>query len=50
METGLLGYLSAGGDLATMALVFIMWKFDRRLLAIEIQDRIHRRLHDATET
>lgn len=28
--------LSAGGDLATIALVIVMWKFDRRLLRIEI--------------
>lgn len=29
--------LSAGGDLATMALLFVMWKFDRRLLSLEIK-------------
>lgn len=29
--------LAAGGDLATMALVYIMWRFDRRLLVIELK-------------
>lgn len=28
--------LAAGGDLATMALLFVMWKFDRRLYALEL--------------
>ena len=37
MELKLLEMLSAGGDLATIALVFIMWKFDRRLLKIELK-------------
>lgn len=34
--------LNAGGDLATIALLFVMWKFDRRLLSLEIQGQ-HRR-------
>lgn len=28
-------YLEAGGNISSMALVFIMWRFDRRLLIIE---------------
>jgi hypothetical protein len=28
--------LSAGGDVSMIALVFIMWKFDRRLLTLEL--------------
>lgn len=28
--------LSAGGDVAMMALLYIMWRFDRRLLRLEI--------------
>lgn len=36
MEIKLIEMLAAGGDLATMALLFVMWRFDRRLLAIEI--------------
>ena len=27
--------LSSGGDIATIALVYVMWKFDRRLLIME---------------
>jgi hypothetical protein len=30
-----LEYLAAGGDLAMMALLYIMWRFDRRLVKIE---------------
>ena len=33
----LLQFLSAGGDVATMALLYIMWRFDRRLLTVEIK-------------
>jgi len=29
--------LSAGGDVATMALLYVMWRFDRRLLTLEIK-------------
>jgi hypothetical protein len=36
MEIPLLEYLAAGGDLATLALIYIFWKFDRRLLRIEL--------------
>lgn len=36
LDSGILSMLSAGGDLATIALVIVMWKFDRRLLRIEI--------------
>jgi len=35
VEASLLKALSAGGDLATIALLVIMWRFDRRLLRIE---------------
>lgn len=28
-------WLNAGGNLAMMALVYIMWKFDRRLVRME---------------
>lgn len=36
MELQLVQMLSAGGDLATIALFFLMWRFDRRLLMIEL--------------
>jgi hypothetical protein len=29
--------LSGGGDLATMGFLLLMWKFDRRLLSVEIK-------------
>jgi len=32
---GVLDVLSAGGDVAMMALLYIMWRFDRRLLRLE---------------
>lgn len=32
---GVLDVLSAGGDVAMMALLAIMWRFDRRLLRLE---------------
>jgi len=35
IDAGLLQLLSAGGDVATIALLAIMWRFDRRLLRIE---------------
>jgi len=35
VDTGILQLLSAGGDVATIALLAIMWRFDRRLLRIE---------------
>jgi len=35
IDSGLLQLLSAGGDVATIALLVIMWRFDRRLLRIE---------------
>lgn len=31
----LLQALAAGGDIATMALVAVLWRFDRRILRIE---------------
>ncbi len=34
--SGLFEVLSAGGDVATMALLYIMWRFDRRLLRLEV--------------
>lgn len=39
MELGLLQALSAGGDLATIALVVILWKLDRRVLVLELWRR-----------
>ena len=36
MELKLIEFLGAGGDLATIALLFIMWRFDRRLYALEL--------------
>ena len=36
MELEVLNFLSAGGDVATIALVYAMWKFDRRLFALEL--------------
>ena len=35
MTEELLQFLSAGGDVATMALLYVMWRFDRRLLVME---------------
>lgn len=35
-EFDLFKLLQGGGDIATIALLWIMWKFDRRLLAVEI--------------
>jgi len=37
MEIKIFEILNAGGNLATMALLYVMWKFDRRLLKIEIK-------------
>lgn len=31
-----LSIISAGGDMALVALVWIMWRFDRRLLTVEL--------------
>jgi len=36
MDLNLLEFLDAGGNIAMMALLFVMWKFDRRLVKIEI--------------
>ena len=36
MEIKIFEILNAGGNLATMALLYVMWKFDRRLLKVEI--------------
>ncbi len=33
--SGLQDILSAGGDTATILLLWVMWKFDRRLLRME---------------
>jgi len=35
-ELSILNFLDAGGNLALFALVYIMWKFDRRLVILEI--------------
>ncbi len=35
IEASLLKLLSAGGDLAVIALLVVMWRFDRRLLRLE---------------
>ncbi len=37
MEFSLLQLLDAGGNLAAMGLLFVMWRFDRRLLIVEEQ-------------
>jgi len=29
--------LSGGGDLATIGFLYLMWKIDRRLLAVELK-------------
>ena len=34
-ELGVFKYLAAGGDVATMALLYVIWRFDRRLLTLE---------------
>ena len=34
-EIALFDWLNAGGNLALFALVYIMWKFDRRLVVLE---------------
>lgn len=36
MELELLKVLGAGGDVATVALVIFLWRYDRRLLKIEL--------------
>lgn len=35
MEADILKLLDAGGNLATIGLLLVMWKFDRRLVKIE---------------
>ena len=35
METDLLQYLAAGGDVGVWALVFLFWRYERRLTALE---------------
>jgi hypothetical protein len=35
MTLGVFEWLSAGGDLATMALVFMLWKLDKRVSHLE---------------
>ena len=37
MELSAIELIGAGGDVSMMALFFLMWKFDRRLLKIEIK-------------
>ena len=37
MELELLKLLGAGGDMATIGLLFVMWRFDRRLLSLEVR-------------
>lgn len=37
METELFKLLSAGGDVATVALLVLLWRFDRRLFKIELK-------------
>lgn len=36
VETEIFKWLSAGGDLSVILLLAVMWRFDRRLLALEI--------------
>ncbi len=35
----LLQLLAAGGDVGVWVLVFVMWRFDRRLLQLEVEMR-----------
>ncbi|WP_256359943.1 hypothetical protein [Thalassospira sp. TSL5-1] len=37
MDLPIAEILQGGGNLASIALVLIMWRFDRRLLKLEIQ-------------
>ncbi|MFN4231349.1 hypothetical protein [Parvibaculum sp.] len=39
MEFEILKALSAGGDIATVAVMFALWRMDRRLLALELVAR-----------
>ena len=46
----LLTLLDAGGNVAMIGLLFIMWKFDRRLFALELHiQHLPRRKSDNTE-
>jgi len=36
MELELLNMLSAGGDVATMALVYFIWRLERRIYRVEL--------------
>ncbi len=36
MELEILKFLSAGGDLAMIALAAFLWRFDRRLYRVEL--------------
>ncbi|MHC8493628.1 hypothetical protein ACTU44_13075 [Thalassospira sp. SM2505] len=37
VATDLFTLLQGGGDLATIALLIVFWKLDRRLLAVELK-------------
>jgi len=39
MELEVFKLLSAGGDLATIAVMYALWRMDRRLLALELVAR-----------
>jgi len=38
---GVLTALSAGGNMAMIAMVFIMWRMDRRILRLEVWQKHH---------
>lgn len=37
----MLELLSASGDAATIGLLYIMWRFDRRMLSLEVWRQTH---------
>lgn len=37
MDLSVLDLLAAGGNLSMMALLYVMWRFDRRLVVIETE-------------
>jgi len=41
----ILAVLAAGGDMATLAIFYILWKTDRRLLTLELNHKQHIELH-----
>lgn len=39
MDWGVFQVFAAGGDLASYALLYIVWRFDRRLLKLELNSK-----------